>query len=135
MALATPAQVALIGQFLRFGVVGTAGFVVDAAVVYGFRGWLGLYGAGALSYLFGVFTTWGLNRIWTFRGMSTTAAHRQFVQFAIVCSLGFVLNRGTYFTLVTISPLCAAQPIWAVAAGALAGMFINFGLARALVFR
>ena len=49
--------------------------------------------------------------------------------------LGFVLNRGTYFTLVTISATCAAEPVLAVAAGAIAGMFINFHLSRSVVFR
>ena len=133
--MATPAQRLLLGQFLRFGVVGTAGFVVDATVVYAARGVLGLYGAGMLSYLFGVATTWLLNRIWTFRGLSSTAAHRQFVQFAIACLIGFFLNRGTYFILVTVSPLCASEPVLAVAAGAVAGMFVNFGLTRTFVFR
>jgi putative flippase GtrA len=131
----TPARLALAAQFLRFGIVGTAGFVVDTCVVYATRGALGLYGAGVVAYLFSVATTWALNRAWTFRGLSNTAAHRQFVQFAVACLFGFVLNRGTYFILVTVSPLCAAQPVFAVAAGAFAGMFVNFGLARAFVFR
>jgi putative flippase GtrA len=46
-----------------------------------------------------------------------------------------VLNRGTYAVLVTFVPLCAAEPVWAVAAGAVAGMFLNFSLSRAMVFR
>ena len=32
-------------------------------------------------------------------------------------------------------PLCAAQPVLAVAAGAGAGMFLNFALSRNYVFR
>ena len=47
---------------------------------------------------------------------------------------GFVLNRGTYAVLVTIVPACAAEPVWTVAAGAIAGMFLNFSLSRSLVF-
>ena len=31
---ATPERLLLLGQFLRFGVVGTLGFLVDTAVVY-----------------------------------------------------------------------------------------------------
>jgi putative flippase GtrA len=46
-----------------------------------------------------------------------------------------VLNRGTYALLVTFVPLCAEQPVYAVAAGAVAGMFVNFGLSRRVVFR
>ena len=46
-----------------------------------------------------------------------------------------MLNRGTYAILVTYLPLAADQPVFAVAAGAVAGMFVNFGLSRRLVFR
>jgi hypothetical protein len=46
-----------------------------------------------------------------------------------------VLNRGTYALLVTFVALCAAQPVYAVGAGAIAGMFLNFNLSRAIVFR
>jgi hypothetical protein len=48
---------------------------------------------------------------------------------------GFTLNRGTYALLVTFVALCADQPVYAVAAGAIAGMFLNFGLSRTMVFR
>jgi hypothetical protein len=46
-----------------------------------------------------------------------------------------VLNRGTYAVLVTIVPACAAEPVWTVAADAIAGMFLNCSLSRSLVFR
>ena len=48
---------------------------------------------------------------------------------------GFVLNRGLYSVLVTFVPLCVAQPVFAIAAGSLTGMLLNFTLSRALVFR
>ncbi|MDA8253411.1 MAG: GtrA family protein [Rhodospirillales bacterium] len=122
-------------QFLRFGTVGTFGFVVDTAVVYATRGVLGLYGAGLLSFLVAASANWALNRVWTFRGMSSGALHRQWAMFLAANSIGFVLNRGAYFTLVTISALCTANPVIAVAAGSLTGMFANFTLSRRLVFR
>jgi len=50
-------------------------------------------------------------------------------------TVGFILNRGTYAALVTVSALCAAQPVLAVAAGAIAGMGVNFTLSRRVVFR
>jgi hypothetical protein len=46
-----------------------------------------------------------------------------------------VLNRGTYAILITFVPLCAQEPVYAVGAGAIAGMFVNFSLSRAMVFR
>jgi putative flippase GtrA len=132
---ATPERIVVLGQFLRFGVVGTAGFLVDTAVVYALRGWLGLYGAGAVSFLVAASANWLLNRLWTFRGQGSGPAHRQWALFMLTNLLGFVLNRGSYGALVTVSPVCAENPVLAVAAGSLAGMFANFSLSRRLVFR
>lgn len=129
------AKLPLLLQFLRFGTVGVAGFVVDTATVYATRGALGLYGAGAVAYLTAATATWLFNRLWTFRGHGSGPAHRQWMAFLATNLLGFTLNRGAYFTLVTISATCAAEPVFAVAAGALAGMFLNFHLSRSVVFR
>jgi len=121
-------------QFLRFGTVGAAGFVVDTAAVYLLRGWLGLYGAGAAAYVGAATFTWLLNRIWTFRGAHRGGIGRQWALFLAAQSLGFVVNRGVFATLVTVSPLCEAHPVLAVFAGTLAGMFLNFATARRFVF-
>ena len=129
------ARVAVAVQFIRFGFVGVIGFIIDTAAVYGFRGSLGLYGAGLIAYLFAASATWLLNRIWTFRGQGTAPAHRQWAMFLATNLVGFVLNRGTYAVLVTFVPLAAVQPVIATAAGALAGMFANFSLSRRVVFR
>jgi putative flippase GtrA len=135
LALITPARLALLGEFLRFGVVGTIGFLVDTAVVYALRGSLGLAGSGLVSYLVAASVTWSLNRTWTFRGHGSGRWYRQWVRFLVVNLAGALLNRGAYLALVLTSPVCAAYPVLAVAAGAVAGMFVNFALARRLVFR
>jgi putative flippase GtrA len=131
MAWLTPA---LVAQFLRFGSVGTIGFVIDTSIVYALRGPLGLYGAGIVSYLFAASSNWALNRAWTFRGTGSGPAHHQWARFLTVSLVGFTLNRGTYAALVTWVPLCATQPVFAVAAGSVAGMFVNFALSRRIVF-
>jgi putative flippase GtrA len=133
--LATPTRQLVVAQFLRFGVVGAVGFVVDTATVYSLRHILGLYGAGVVAYVAGASGNWVLNRIWTFRGRSGGPAHRQWVMFMIANLAGFVLNRGAYALLVTFVAAAADQPVIATAAGAIAGMFVNFSLSRRLVFR
>lgn len=137
--LATPARLALLAQFLRFGVVGTVGFLMDTATVYALRHPLGLYGAGAVSYLTAASANWLLNRSWTFRQRRERhpggAWHREWGLFLLANLAGFVLNRGMYFTLIATSPLCRAVPVIPVGAGALTGMLLNFILSRALVFR
>jgi putative flippase GtrA len=132
---ANSARILTLVQFLMFGSVGAVGFVADTATVYALRHSLGLYGAGAVAYGVAATVTWLLNRVWTFRGKGTGPAHRQWARFLLVNLGGFVLNRGTYAVLVTFVPLCAAEPVWAVAAGAVVGMFLNFSLSRAMVFQ
>ncbi len=133
--VATAARIATLVQFLMFGTVGTVGFLVDTATVYSLRQALGLYGAGMAAYVVAATVTWFLNRIWTFRGRGSGPLHQQWGRFLVVNLGGFVLNRGTYALLITFVPLCAEEPVLAVAAGAIAGMFVNFGLSRSMVFR
>lgn len=134
-ALVTSQRITLLVEFAKFGMVGCCGFVVDTAVVYALRGSLGLYGAGLVSYVIAGTVTWILNRTWTFRGRGGGPAHQQWGRFLGANTLGFTLNRGTYALLVTFVPLCAAQPVFATFAGGVAGMFVNFNMSRALVFR
>ena len=125
----------LIVQFFRFGTVGTSGFLIDTTIVYGLKGTLGLYGAGLVSYLVAASWCWALNRGWTFRGRSSSPARHQWVRYLSLNLLGLVFNRGTYAALVAGVPMFAAQPVFAVAGGAVAGMMVNFTLSRQLVFR
>ena len=133
--IATEARLRLMVQFAMFGTVGTLGFIVDTAVVYALRGSLGLYWSGLASYFVAATCTWTCNRLWTFRGIGSGPAHRQWMRFLVANSLGFALNRGAYMLLVTFVALCAREPVLATAAGAVAGMFVNFSLARTVVFR
>lgn len=131
----TPERITTLTQFLMFGSVGVVGFLFDTATVYSLRHSMGLYGAGMVAYLVAATVTWLLNRLWTFRGGGNDPLHQQWARFLAVNLLGFVLNRGTYALLVTYVALCAAQPVYAVGAGAIAGMLLNFNLSRAIVFR
>jgi putative flippase GtrA len=132
---ATPERIALVMQFLKFGVVGTMGFVVDTAVVYALRYQLGLYGAGLVSFVVGATANWVMNRLWTFRGQGSLPWHQEWARYMATNALGFVLNRGTYALLVTFVAIAAEQPVIAVAAGSIAGMGVNFVLSRRMVFR
>jgi putative flippase GtrA len=131
----TPAQRRIAAQFLRFGVVGAIGFLIDTATVYAVRGTLGLYGAGLAGYVVAATGNWMFNRLWTFRGEGSGSAHRQWALFMLANLGGFVLNRGTYALLVTFVAAAARQPVIAIAAGAIAGLLVNFMLSRRVVFR
>jgi putative flippase GtrA len=134
----SPASRRLMGELLRFGVVGVAGFVVDAGVlVAGIALGTGPWFGRVLSYLAAASTTFALNRAWTFRDAARPAgraAARQWGLFLLVNLLGFACNYGTYAALLASVPLVAAHPVLGVAAGSLAGLLGNFLLARRFVF-
>ena len=126
----------LAGQVLRFGAVGAAGFVVDAAVLLLALGaGLGPYAARLPSYLAAATTTWALNRAWTFRGRDDgRPLPAQWARFLLVNLFGGALNYATYAVLVANLAPVATRPVLGVAAGALAGMAGNFLLSRRYVF-
>ena len=126
----------IIVQFLRFGLVGTAGFVMDSAVLLAMLALgVGPYAGRVASYLAAASLTFALNRAWTFRSAAQAPVARQWGQFVALNLLGFAANYGTYAAALAASPLVAAHPVLGVAAGSIAGMFINFALSRRFVFR
>ncbi len=120
----------MLGQFLRFGIIGVSGFVVDTATVYALRGALGLYIAGVLAYLLAATSNWVFNRNWAFATAAPAPAIQQWLKFLLANSVGFVVNRGIYALAIWQFPLAAEQPIIALAAGTACGMIINFLLSR-----
>ena len=127
---------ALATQLLRFGAVGTAGFVVDSAVLLlALAAGLGPYVGRMVSYLAAASANWALNRAWTFRGHAAPQPMLgQWGRFLAVNLSGFAVNYGVYALLVAGVPLVAANPVLGVAAGSLAGMAGNFVLSRRYVF-
>jgi len=126
-----------IEQFLRFGMVGTVGFLVDSAVLLGMLALgFGPYGGRVISYVAAASTTFALNRAWTFRTANRDApVASQWGRFLLLNLVGFAANYGTYAALIASVPVVAAHPVLGVAAGSVAGMFINFGLSRRFVFK
>jgi putative flippase GtrA len=124
-------------EFLRFGLVGLAGYVVDVVVLrLGLLAGLGLYWGRVPSYVAAASTTWWLNRRFTFRGSTRAGAApgRQWAVFVVAMLPGLALNYGTYALLVANIPWCARWPEVAVFAGALAGMGANFAVSKLLIF-
>lgn len=128
---------ALIIQFIKFGIVGVIGFIVDAGVLmlcmqeFG----MGPYSGRMISFMAGASTTWICNRHFTFRGLGSGHAGVQWFKFVLASAGGFTFNYGTYAALVANTELAAAYPVLGVAAGSIAGMFFNFAASKKLVFR
>ncbi|MGE4351603.1 MAG: GtrA family protein [Bdellovibrionales bacterium] len=136
-ALSRMIQSPLIRQFLKFGIVGGLGFVVDTALTY-----FGIYAlsmeripAGFFAFPFAVTFTWIGNRLYTFADKPREPMAKQWGKFAAVCGVGIVFNRGTYSLLVSTVPLVYAHPVLGLLAGSCAGLFFNFFASRKIVFK
>ena len=125
-------------EFIRFGTVGTAAFVVDTTVLYlALAAGLGLYSGRVVSYLAAATFTWYGNRSITFethaRGAPAVAA--EWLKFLLTNLVGGAVNYAVYAALVGHSDFVRAYPVLGVAAGSIAGLSVNFTLSKSLVFR
>lgn len=124
-------------QFLKFGIVGVGGFVVDTAFLYLGIGALGLgrVAAGFFAFPFAVTFTWIGNRFFTFREIDHEPMAKQWAKFFTVCAVGIVFNRGTYTLMVSTLPVVYDYPVIGLVGGTAAGMFFNFFASKKLVFK
>ena len=124
-------------QFGKFGAVGVVGLVVDTAVVYALVFGVGLefFAARVPSFLAAATTTFALNRAFTFRGARDEPLHRQWVKFIAANALGGAVNYGVSVGLEAAFLVVETHPVLAVAAGSVAGMFLNFAASKHLVFK
>mgnify|MGYP003386132873 CR=1 FL=1 len=123
-------------RFLKFGFIGVVGFCVDSAVVLFGKHVLGLdpYTARVISYLVAASATWMGNRTLTFADRPKAHPAKQWLLFLAANGPGMVVNYTVYALLVSQFIYIYDNPVWAVAAGSLAGMVINYVASSRLVF-
>ena len=125
-------------QFRRFALVGSAGFLVDVAVLYlALLLGLGLYSARAVSFLSAATATWIGNRHFTFAS-ADEPRHRltgEWLRYLAAMGAGGLLNYAVYAGLVFQFALFRAHPWLAVACGTGAGVLLDFVLARRILYR
>ncbi len=124
------------GTLIKFGIVGTIGFLVDLSLLYVLLYLLGTgpYLGRAGSFLGAATVTWFLNRSFTFRDAAPEAHGRQWLRFVAVNAVGAAVNYGTYVLVLAIGTASVALPGIGVAAGSLAGLVFNYSLSRRFVF-
>ena len=129
-------QSSLVRQIMRFGVVGTIGFVVDGGMLWVLlSAGLNPYAARALSFPIAVVVTWALNRIWTFSSADKTGKRQQFNRYLAVQLVGAGANYCVYSSIIRAFGHAGQVVFAALVVGSLVGMFLNFWGARRLAFR
>jgi putative flippase GtrA len=126
--------------FVRFAVVGGAGYVVNAAALAVFTNIFHLPVDAALAgaIFVAMCFTWAGNRYLTFaarRAHGFRPVVEEWLRFVGANLLGAVVNYGVALSLVHYGPGWLGNPYAAQACGVLAGLVFNFTLSRLLVFR
>jgi len=129
-----------VSRFLRFLLVGAAGFVVNEAALWFALRMLRLnaYAAGLFSFFVAVTFTWWGNRSLTFREHAATqrlSIAKEWLAFVLSNVIGFLVNYAVYATLLATGPAPLNNPFIALACGTIAGLMFNFVLSSRLVFR
>jgi putative flippase GtrA len=123
-------------QLFLFGFVGSIGFLVDVAVLYILKESIGLYLGRLFSFTASVLVTWVLNRRVTFaERQSSKVKHHEFTLYFVLMCVGGSVNYSTYAFLLANFIFVQQQPVWGVAAGSIAGMFINLFSVSKLLFK
>ena len=127
--------------YLRFGLVGASGFVVDETVLTILHYGIGIdrYSARAVSIFCAATFTWWGNRNLTFAEHAATgglgALAHEWLKFMLANGIGAVANYSAYTLLVSFAPYPFDNPLVATALGVAVGLVFNFTLSKRFVFR
>ena len=123
-------------RFMKFGLVGFTGFLVDG-LVYSVMLSLGMthLSARASSYWVSATTNWYLNRRFTFNDADQEMKSRQWIKYLFMAAGSFILNWGSYYMLTEYVSFFSEYKFIAFVIGIAMGMFFNFGVANWVIFR
>jgi putative flippase GtrA len=125
---------AALGYFVRFCAVGAFGFAFATALLYALLALgLGPYIGYGVAFIATVTATWWLNRSFTFADR-TGSMIAQWARFVAGNAVAGIVNCATFAVLIASWESARAEPIIGTAAGALAGLAVNFVAARRYVF-
>ncbi len=123
--------------FIRFGMVGAAGFSIDALVLHAMVGLFGFnpFSGRLVSFSVAVLTTWLLNRSFTFRHQKRHGPIRQAVLYATVQGAGGLANFGAYSAAIAVFPPLGHMLLIPLAIGSAVGLCLTFIGSKHLAFR
>ena len=91
---------ALIGRFIKFGVVGFLGLIIDFGLTYLLKEKMKVnkYFANVCGFSLAVVNNFILNKIWTFENTGE-AYLEQFLQFMAIAIVGLAINQGILYLM------------------------------------
>ena len=123
-------------QFMRFCLVGTFGFLVDAGVLFLILQVteFGPYVARVFSYITAASFTWIFNRNYTFTHKSAEKVHREWMRYISLCAFGGLINYSTYAIFIYSFAIGQSYPVLGVALGSIFGLVFNFLASKHFIF-
>lgn len=124
-------------QARRFVAIGVIGFCVDGGLLTFFHSAmdLELVPARLLSFAAAVTVTWILNRRRTFADRADPRPVREWARYAVVNSVGALLNMAIFFWLISQFDVMASMPLLPLALAAIVALIFNFLGSRHVAFR
>ena len=126
----------LIKRFIKFGLVGASGFLVDMTVytlLSTVAGVPHLVARGS-SYWVSASWNWFWNRNFTFSHIEKRKKLAQWAKYIGMCMVSFIPNWGTYYALTTYTSFFFEYKQLALIAGVCLGMLFNFTIASLFIF-
>jgi putative flippase GtrA len=122
----------LVGQVIRFGIVGVINFGLDAVIFFLALAAItnSLVAANVVAWLVAVSSSYVLNTRFTFAAHAEPFSARAWALFALSQTGGLVGNTAVVLIAAPYMPLVAAKVL-----AVLAGFVVNFVLARLVIFR
>jgi putative flippase GtrA len=123
-------------HFLKFGIVGSGGYLADVAILKAMiAAGMDDYRGQIPAFIGATIFTWIANRLWTFRDRrGGVHIGKEGMRYLGVTIGGFCVNYAAYAAMVTIGGIWKQHIFLSVAAGSIAGLMFNFPMAKYLVF-
>jgi putative flippase GtrA len=122
--------------FIRFGMVGAAGFSIDAVILHGLvHAGLNYFTGRLASFSIAVVCTWLMNRSFTFRAPSAHGTFKEAALYVGVQCAGGLANIGVYTAAILVLPVLKAWLLIPLAMGSAAGLCLTFVGSKHLAFR
>ncbi|MFQ5576206.1 MAG: GtrA family protein [Anaerolineae bacterium] len=143
--LNTPRRKKEAKRFVKFGIVGAIGAVVDFSILNALIFWAGWSTrdgkllANIVSTSVAIISNFTWNRLWTFPESRARKKRFQLVQFTVVNLIGLIINTGIFFVAdhYIFAPVVPANVAIQLAKASAIGivLFWNFGANRLWTYR
>lgn len=124
----------ILGQFIKYAVVGGAAFVVDFLALYTLTefGHIHYLASASVGFMLGLVFNYVLCLLWIFDQRSLDSRVREFMIFGVIGLLGLGLNNLIVFALTEYASL---HYLFSKIVAAAVVLVFNFGLRRQILFR